>query len=100
MSISESVLKKIPELLREYGAKRILLFGSMVDTPETARDIDVAVEGIPLNRPLRAGVELEEELGVPVDLVSMENQPRFAQIIQQYGRVLYEEGTTQAGSGF
>ena len=84
-------LKEAVDLLRRMGAKRVLLFGSAAESPETARDIDLAVEGIPLARILDADVEVHEILNFPTDLVSREENPAFFEIVQRFGKVLYEE---------
>ncbi|MBM4050503.1 MAG: hypothetical protein FJ279_35865 [Planctomycetes bacterium] len=91
MSISEEKLQLAVRALRELGAKRILLFGSFVESPEGARDIDLAVEGIPLNRLLDADVAICDILQAPLDLVSREEAPDFFEIIKDYGKLLYEE---------
>jgi len=33
------------DLARQYGVKRLFLFGSALHSPETARDLDLACEG-------------------------------------------------------
>jgi predicted nucleotidyltransferase len=73
------------------GARRILLFGSILDSPETARDIDLAVEGIPLNRIIDADVAVYEILKLPMDLISREENPAFFDMIKDDAKVLYEE---------
>lgn len=75
--------------LREMGATRVLLFGSYAESPETARDIDLAVEGIPLQHILDADVAVHRLLGVPVDLVSKEENPRFYELISHGATVLH-----------
>lgn len=78
------------DMLRALGAKRVLLFGSYPESPETARDIDIAVEGIPLERILEADVAVSGVLRMPVDLVSREENPRFFSLISRGATVLYE----------
>jgi predicted nucleotidyltransferase len=85
-------LEKIPIVVRalvKMGAKKIILFGSAAEYPESAADIDLAVEGIPLSRILDADVEVGEILRQPYDLVSREENSRFFEIISRYGKVLY-----------
>jgi hypothetical protein len=64
-----------------------------LDSPATARNIDIAVEGIPLNRLLDADVAVHDILRAPFDLFSREEKSAFFEIIQQRGRVLYESST-------
>jgi len=85
-------LEKLPEAVESLvrmGARRVFLFGSAVESPEEALDIDLAVEGIPVNRILDADVEVGEILQQPYDLVSREENPNFYLIISRYGKILY-----------
>ena len=90
MEITNAQLETLIETLRLMGARTIVLFGSMVDSPETARDVDIAVEGIPLSRILEADVAVHELLGVPTDLVSREENPAFFDVVKDYGRVIFQ----------
>ena len=89
MIVPEARIKRAVDALKELGARRVLLFGSFLRDPEKARDIDLAVEGIPLNRILEADVLLQETLGVPADLVSREENPSLFDIVARRGKVLY-----------
>ena len=92
MVIPQERLRRAVEALAEFGARRVLLFGSFLETPEEARDIDLAVDGIPLNRLLAADVAIHEILQVPMDLVSREENPRFFEIVERRGKVIFEQG--------
>ena len=83
-------LEKAVEVLRTFGARRVLLFGSYARTPQTARDVDIAVEGIPVSKLWRADGAVDEALGVPFDLVSREANPDFFELIGKRAKVLYE----------
>lgn len=85
-------LEKVPQAVQalvKMGARKVILFGSAAEKPESANDIDLAVEGIPLNRILDADVEAGDILRQPYDLVSREDNSRFFEIISRYGKVLY-----------
>ena len=85
-------LEKVPQAVRalvKMGARKVILFGSAAENPESAGDIDLAVEGIPLNRILDADVEIGDILRQPYDLVSREENSGFFEIISRYGKVLY-----------
>ncbi len=77
MTVSTEQLEKVVAALRALGARRILLFGSYAHDPEHARDIDLAVEGIPLNTIWRADGEVESVIDMPVDIVFKEEMPAF-----------------------
>ena len=77
-------------LANNFGLKRLVLFGSAVDSFENARDIDFACEGLTGKKFLRFGVELEELFGRTIDLVQIEEKSRFIEEILKYGVVVYE----------
>ena len=81
-------LDKIPQAVRalvNMGASKVILFGSAAENPESARDIDIAVEGISLNRILDADVKVGDILRQPYDLISREENSRLFDIISRYG---------------
>lgn len=79
------------DILRAMGARRVVLFGSAARSLETARDIDLAVEGIPLDRLIDADFAVHEALSYPSDLVSREEAPAFYDLATREGVVLYEQ---------
>ncbi|MBI4560185.1 MAG: hypothetical protein HY706_21545 [Candidatus Hydrogenedentes bacterium] len=91
VTISDATIQQVVGTLRSFGAKRILLFGSFVRDPTNAKDLDVAVEGIPLSRVWEADAELSEILNMPCDLVVREENPAFYEIIRKRATVLYEQ---------
>ena len=48
MTIDQNMLDRMINLAKSYGAKRLILFGSVLENPETARDLDLAcdIEGL------------------------------------------------------
>ena len=89
MAVNLDKMSQAVQALVKMGASKVILFGSAAENPESAGDIDIAVEGIPLNRILDADVELGDILRQPYDLVSREENSRFFEIISRYGKVLY-----------
>jgi predicted nucleotidyltransferase len=85
-------LDEVVRVLREMGARRVLLFGSAATQPEIAGDVDVAVEGVPLRRLLEADARVHDILRVPTDLVSREESPGFFDLVSRSAKVLYEQG--------
>jgi len=92
MNVADEQLAAAVQALRSHGARRVLLFGSSVTAPETARDLDLAVEGIPLRRLLDAELAVYMVLKTPFDLVSREEAPAFYDRIREHARVLHDEG--------
>jgi len=90
--IDRKRLENAVAVLRAMGARRVVLFGSAARSLEQARDVDLAVEGIPLNRILDADLAVHEALNYPSDLVSREESPGFYDLATREGVVLYEQG--------
>jgi predicted nucleotidyltransferase len=65
------------QLLRDCGARRVWLFGSLARgrQPDFRSDVDLAVEGLPGEQYFRLVSELQSLVCSPVDLVEMERAP-------------------------
>lgn len=87
--MSSDQIQKAVDVLVSFGAKKVILFGSMLDMPESARDLDLAAEGIPLSKILDADLALNEVFDLPVDLLVQEDNPELYEIIKDYGKPLY-----------
>jgi predicted nucleotidyltransferase len=90
MAVTIGDIEKGVEVLRQFGARRILLFGRSVERPEAARDLDLACEGIPAEQFYRAAGRLMRMLEVPVDLVDLSQDTPFTRLVRQEGRIIYE----------
>jgi predicted nucleotidyltransferase len=88
--VLQSDIDRCSEIAQEFGAKRLILFGSAIDSPDTARDLDVACEGIAGWDLFRLGARLEEELTTPIDLVPLRPGDRFSRYVESKGRVIYD----------
>jgi predicted nucleotidyltransferase len=81
-------------ILKNHGAKRIILFGSLCREGRFhhGSDIDLAVEGIPMKKFFRAAADLMMELDWPVDLKPLEEvDDFFRETIFKNGEVIYAE---------
>ena len=84
-------LDKIVNISKEFGAVKVLLFGSCLDNINSARDIDIAVSGI---RPRdffkyygKVSMEVEDE----VDIIDLDEvREHLHRRILSKGRILYE----------
>lgn len=83
-------IQKAIAMAREYGATRVILFGSASKTPAQARDLDLACDGIAGWKLYELAARLEEELDTLVDLVPLTPATRFTRWIEAQGRVIYE----------
>ena len=82
------------EILRKYGAKRIFIFGSLCRTGRfhSGSDIDLAVEGIPPQRIIRAAADLMMFTDLPIDLKPLEELDElFCDMIKKKGELIYAE---------
>lgn len=75
-------------LKREFGVKRVRLFGSLLDSkrvhPES--DIDLAVEGLPGKHYLTAVTRMLDLSDFSIDLVQIEHtRPRLKAVIEEQG---------------
>ncbi len=78
------------EIARAFGVRKLILFGSGLESPDTAADLDVVCEGLDGWDLFRFGAKLEEALGTSLDVIPLRSDDRFSQYIAQRGRVLYE----------
>lgn len=88
MAFDPSKIDKIVQLAKTYGATRLILFGSAMDTPQTARDIDIACDGIPGWKLFELAARIEDELHIPLDMIPLTPASRFTQNIEKRGKVL------------
>jgi len=88
MAFSQEQFDKITELAKSYGVTRLILFGSAQDSPDLARDMDLACDGVPGWRLYELAARLEEQLNAPLDLVPLTPSSRFTRMIERRGRRL------------
>ncbi len=88
MALSQDLFDKITSLAKSYGATRLILFGSAHDSPDTARDIDLACDGVAGWKLYELAAQLEEAIHFPLDLVPLTPPNRFTIMIEQRGRRL------------
>ena len=88
MTDLEQVLAKVVQVARQFGATRVLLFGSALENPAQSRDLDLACAGVPGWKLFELSAALEESLGVPLDLVPLDPPTPFTRLIEKRARVL------------
>jgi len=84
----EAILSKAVAVASRFGAERLLLFGSALENPLAARDLDLACAGVPGWKLFELSSALEETLGVPFDLVPLDPPTPFTRLIEKRARVL------------
>lgn len=88
MAFSQEQFEKITLLAKNYGVTRLILFGSAQDSPDTARDIDLACDGVSGWKLYELAARLEEEINAPLDLVPLTPSTRFTRMIERRGKLL------------
>jgi predicted nucleotidyltransferase len=88
MSIEPEQLDRAIALAKSFGATRLILFGSAANTPDEAGDLDLACDGVSGWKFYELGARLEEELKIPLDLISLNPPTRFTRLIERKGKVL------------
>jgi len=88
MEMLRPEIERAVGLARAYGATRLILFGSALENPATARDLDFACDGVPGWKLFELGARLEEELKAAVDVVPLDPPTRFTRLIEARGKVL------------
>jgi predicted nucleotidyltransferase len=69
MPVLQSPIQCAVTLARDFGATRLLLFGSALENPAQARDLDLACDGVPGWKLFELAARIEEETSIPLDLV-------------------------------
>ena len=87
--VSQNDIETIKNLSNKYHAKRVILFGSSLDSQRQANDIDLAVEGVASKDYYRYCGELMMSLTKPVDIVDLSIPCKFIDLILEEGVVLY-----------
>jgi uncharacterized protein len=90
MAISQNQINKAVEIAKQFGATKVLLFGSALDNPENANDLDIGVLGIPGNKFFTFGGLLDEILKINVDVVPLNLNSQFTDYIIKHGKYIYE----------
>ena len=89
--VREALPGLIAVLVREYGVRRVMLFGSLLrSTPSEQPDIDLLVEGLDSRRRAEALGRLFLLAPLPVDLVPVElGRREIVQRALEEGEILY-----------
>ncbi len=88
MTVDEKTIDTIVSIAKSYGATRLILFGSAAESPDNARDLDIACDGVEGWKIYELGGRIEDELNVPLDIVPLSPPTRFTRYIESRGKVL------------
>ena len=86
-------LDKIVNISKEFGAMKVLLFGSCIDNISSAHDIDIAVSGINPGTFFKYYGKVSMAVEDEVDIIDLDDlREHLYKRILSKGRVLYERG--------
>ena len=88
MPVEQAHIDQAVAIAKEFGATRVIVFGSAAHSPETANDLDIACAGVPPRNFYRMAGHLMTSLPVPVDVVALEDNVHFARHVEATGRVV------------
>ncbi|MBD3232125.1 MAG: hypothetical protein GF315_00210 [candidate division Zixibacteria bacterium] len=87
----DTELKKIIRISKEFGAKKVILFGSYFRDADSAHDIDIAVSGIDPKRFFKYYGKVSMVVGPEVDIIDLDDiRQHLRKRILSRGEVLYE----------
>ena len=87
--LTEKDKKTVKEISKKYSVKRVLLFGSSLDSEKESHDIDIAIEGISPKDFFSYYGDLILALSKTVDVVDLAEKSKFSKIILREGTLLY-----------
>jgi uncharacterized protein len=90
MPVTQAQIDKAVEIAKQYGATKVLLFGSALEDPENANDLDIGVLGIPDKKFFEFGGIVENEILINVDIVPLDNKSPFVEYVKSKGKYIYE----------
>lgn len=88
MIIGKETFDTITSIAKEYGATQIILFGSALENPSEARDIDLACGGVTGWKLFELAAQLENTLHINFDLIPMSPPSRLTRHIESHGKRL------------
>lgn len=89
----ERELKIISDISKEFGARKVLLFGSCLEDVESARDIDIAVSGIEPREFFKYYGRVSMAVDDEIDIIDLDElREHLCKRVLSKGQVIYEEG--------
>lgn len=89
--VFETEVEKIIDISKEFGANKILLFGSCLEDIESAQDIDIAVSGIKPREFFKYYGKVSMAVDDEVDIIDLDDiREHLHKRILSKGKVIYE----------
>jgi len=87
----EKELAKIISISKEFGANRVVLFGSCLSDIKSARDIDIAVSGVEAGEFFKFYGKISMYVHDEVDLIDLDDiREHLRNKILSKGKLIYE----------
>ena len=84
--LAKAKLNQAKDVFLSHGAKEVYLFGSRKAGGGTVHsDVDFAVVGLPISKFFQAMGEVMETVGLPVDLVDLDQDTSFTRYLRNHG---------------
>ncbi len=87
--ITDSEKSIISGIASKYNVKKILLFGSSLESDNNYNDIDLAVEGVPPRKFFRFCADLMFGLTKPIDVIDLSIDNSFNRLVKKDGVPIY-----------
>ena len=87
--LTEKDKKTIRAVPKRYHIKRVILFGSSIDSTKDSHDIDIAIEGIAPKDFFKYYGDLLLKLSKPVDIIELSGTSKFIKLIRDEGIPIY-----------
>jgi predicted nucleotidyltransferase len=98
MAVTREHIETAKAIARRYGATRMVVFGSAVDDPDNARDLDLGIDGVEGWTIWKLAAEIEHALDIPVDVIPLDPGP-FTDLVEKYGREISLQQSREAEGG-
>jgi uncharacterized protein len=87
--ISEEEKSIITDVASKYEVKRVILFGSSLESDTNYNDIDLGVEGVKPGKFFEFYGKLMFALTKPVDIVDLKNDTAFNRLVKRDGVLIF-----------
>jgi len=84
----ERLIERAAAVLKAAGAQEVYVFGSAArDGMRQGSDVDLAVSGLPPEFFFRAMSDAERALGLPLDLIDLDEENAFTRYLKSEGEL-------------
>jgi predicted nucleotidyltransferase len=87
-------LPHIINIITEFNVEKVVLFGSLIDKERftESSDIDIGLIGLEKKNFFKLYSRLTDRISWPIDLVDLDEDPKFKAKILERGEVIYDRG--------